>query len=182
LPEQIRGHHRAEDEGKRVRLSLCCAIAGAFALKSVVAGASDITGQVTAVDSGDTLKLVDGNGRQLVVRLSDIGSPQGSTYFARGARQLLTNIVQGETVRVAITGEDGTGRVFGHVYRGLLDVNLELVKAGAAWLCIEYAGNTSYLPWQNQAIRAHRGLWSQTTTFEALIACRQHPPASSKAP
>jgi endonuclease YncB( thermonuclease family) len=142
-----------------------------------VAGAVDLTGRVIAIETGDTLKLATTENRQVTVRLSDIGAPVGSNFYAPSARQLLANMVQDETVRVAVTAEGGPDHVFGHVYRGLLDVNLELIKAGAAWFCQEFATNTEYVPYQNQALRDQRGLWSMTSPFDALIRCRQRPPA-----
>lgn len=138
--------------------------------------AAEIAGRVTAVDSGDTFRMQAGKGA-VVVRLSDIGTPLGSAYYAPSSKQLLANMVLDENVRVVVTAEEGADRIFGHVYRGELDVNLELVKAGAAWWCMEFSSDTSYLPWQNQAQRRFGGLWSRTTDFDALIACRQDPPA-----
>jgi endonuclease YncB( thermonuclease family) len=140
------------------------------------AAAADITGRVVAVDSGDTIRLAAADGGSVTVRLSDIGAPRESAFYAPSSRQLLENIVLDKEVRVTASEAQGAERIVGHVYRGLLDVNLELVKAGAAWFCIEYANDTSYMPYQNDAIRHLRGLWSRTTTFDALVACRANPP------
>lgn len=158
------------------------AIVAAAALASCaaapqVASVRELTGHVTAVETGDTLTLATGDNRHVTVRLSEIGAPVGSNFYAPSSRQLLTNMVLDESVRVAVTAEGGQDLVIGHVYRGLLDVNLELVKAGAAWFCIEFATNTEYVPYQNQALRDQRGLWSMTSTFDALIRCRERPPA-----
>ena len=148
------------------------------ALILAAAGAAELTGRVTSVDSGDTFRMQADKGA-FVVRLSDIGTPLGSAYYAPSSKQLLANMIQGYDVRVAVTAEAGE-RVFGHVYRGELDVNLELVKAGAAWWCMEFSSDSSYLPWQNQAQRKFGGLWSRTTDFDALLACRRDPPAAER--
>ena len=145
-------------------------------LAAYPAAAADITGRVVAVDSGDTIKLSVTEGRGLTVRLSDIGAPRGSEFYAPSSRQFLENMVLDKSVRVE-TSAGAEERVVGHVYRGLLDVNLELVKTGAAWYCLEYSNDTSYMPYQSDAIRHLRGLWSRTTTFDALVACRANPPA-----
>ena len=141
------------------------------------AEAADITGRVIAVDTGDTIRIAAADGGSVTVRLSDIGAPRESAFYAPSSRQLLENIVLDKTVRVETIGPPSTGRIVGHVYRGLLDVNLELVKAGAAWYCMEYSNDTSYMPYQSEAIRLQRGLWSRTTTFDALVACRANPPS-----
>ena len=140
------------------------------------AAAADITGRVVAVESGDTIKLAITDGGSVTVRLSDIGAPQGSGFYAPSSRQLLKNMVLDKSVRIETSGSEGKDRIVGHVYRGLLDVNLELVRAGAAWFCVEYANDTSYMPYQSDAIRHLRGLWSRTTTFDARVACRANPP------
>ena len=139
--------------------------------------AAEVMGRVVAVESGDTLRLAGGDNREFTVRLTDIGAPFGGAFYASSARQLLSNMVRNETVRVVVTGRGASDRVFGRVYRGPLNVNLELVKAGAAWLCIEFARDTAYLPYQNQAIRLRLGVWSRTTTFDARLACQARPPA-----
>ena len=67
--------------------------------------------------------------------------------------------------------------VFGRVRRGELDVNLELVQRGAAWVCWDYAGDTAYLPYENQAQRARIGIWPRTLEIQVHVACRDRPPA-----
>ena len=136
----------------------------------------EITASVVRVVSGDTLVVPQRDG-ELEIRLADIGAPQGSEYYAPAARQLLSNMILNKTVRVVVTGRSGPGRIFGRVYAGKLDVNMALVQRAAAWMCLEYATQTDYLPYQNDAIRFRRGLWHQTTTFDALIRCRERPPA-----
>jgi micrococcal nuclease len=148
----------------------------AMGLVSPARATDVLTANVTDVTSGDTLQLVDGE-RKLEVRLADIGAPHGADFYAPGAQALLSALVSDKTVRVVITGRSGPDRVFGRVYVGQLDVNLELVRRGAAWLCLEYAGDTDYMPFESDARRYRRGLWSATTAFDALTRCRARPPA-----
>ena len=61
---------------------------------------------------------------------------------------------------------------------GELDANLELVKRGAAWVCLEYATDTNLLPYERTAQRLQLGLWGRTWTVDAWVACRARPPAS----
>jgi micrococcal nuclease len=151
-------------------------LVGAIGVVASARAAEDFSATVSEVTSGDTLQVADGE-RRLEVRLADIGAPHGSDFYAPGAQTLLSALVSDKTVRVVITGRSGPDRVFGRVYAGQLDVNLELVRRGAAWLCLEYADDTDYMPFENDARRYRRGLWSGTTAFDALIRCRQRPPA-----
>jgi endonuclease YncB( thermonuclease family) len=138
------------------------------------------------VPNGDTIVAVDEAGRRYEIRLADIGAPQGSQYYAPAARNLLLGIVEREPLRVEVTGPSAPGRVFGRVHAGKLDVNLELVRRGAAWLCIEYAKDLSYLPYETDARRWRRGLWAHTWEIDVRVDCRNRPPAerpvSGKAP
>lgn len=141
--------------------------------------ADEIEGTVVAVTSGDTLRIEAG-GRLVEVRLADVGAPQGSDFYAPAARTLLAAMVSGKSARVTVTGRFGTEGVFGRVRAGEMNVNLELVRRGAAWMCLEYATDTGYLPYQSDAQRHRRGLWSSTTDFDAVNRCRQRPPAEHR--
>jgi len=167
---------------RRARDSTCGAARYAWLVAALLAATSacvhpeEITGAVTRIASGDTLFVGDGKS-DLEVRLADIGAPQESEYYAPASRTLLSNMALNKSVRVAVTGRDGVNPVFGRVFVGALNLNLEMVQRGAAWVCWEYATDTSYLPWENDAIRHQRGLWYQTSAFDARIRCRSRPPA-----
>ncbi|MCC6193515.1 MAG: thermonuclease family protein [Burkholderiales bacterium] len=153
--------------------------AAAFALAALAA--AELAGRVIAVESGDTLTL-DAGGRTVTVRLADISAPQGPAFFAPGARTLLANMTLDQGARVVVAGDPGAARVVGHVYVGELDVNLALVKRGAAWMCMEYTSSTYYLPFQNAAMRQRIGVWSQMTSFDTRVACRDRPPVAGASP
>jgi endonuclease YncB( thermonuclease family) len=149
---------------------------GAWLLAGVVcAQGTTIEGSVVRVLSGDTI-VVSSSGRDVEVRLADIGAPQGSQFYAPAARTLLESITADRPVVVTQTGTRDSG-VFGRVRVGELDVNLELVRRGAAWVCWEYSRDTDYMPYENQAQRARRGVWSNTPEITALSECRRRPPA-----
>jgi endonuclease YncB( thermonuclease family) len=162
----------------RFIVGACLLAACALGFVALARAADEITATVTAVTSGDTLQVADGQ-RTLEVRLADIGAPHGSDFYAPAAQALLNAMVSGQSVRVAITGRSGTDRVFGRVFARGLDINLELVRRGAAWMCIEYAIDTDYLPFQREAQRRQVGLWASANTndFDARNRCRQRPPA-----
>lgn len=148
-----------------------------MALAAATPGAQPATieGKVVRVESGDTLVL-KASDQEVEVRLADIGAPQGPQFYAPAARTLLEAITLDHPVGVSVTGKRDGG-VFGKVRVGELDVNLELVRRGAAWVCWEYSRDTDYLPFENQAQRARRGLWSSTMEITARVECRRRPPA-----
>jgi endonuclease YncB( thermonuclease family) len=140
-----------------------------------------LEGKVTEVISGDTLLIADG-GTRVEVRLADINAPQGSEYYAPAARTLLASMVLDQPVRVKVTGSGGPDRVFGRVTVGELDVNLEMVRQGAAWVCWDFAADTYFMPWENAARRWKRGLWGATWEITARAACLRRPPVEQAAP
>jgi endonuclease YncB( thermonuclease family) len=145
------------------------------------AGAAEVlSGRSVAVVSGDTLLLDEGR-RKTEVRLADIGAPRDAEHFAPAARTLLGSLVLDRPVTVAVAGRADDGRVSGHVTAGRLDVNLEMVRRGAAWVCWEFAQRTDYRPHESDARRQRRGLWSSTPEIEARARCRERPPAGQPA-
>jgi micrococcal nuclease len=136
---------------------------------------SEITGTVAEVVSGDTLIVAEG-ARKVTVRLADVVAPQGSEYYAPGARGLLSGMVQGEEVGVKVTGSAGPDSVFGRVVMQKLDVNLEMVKRGAAFVCWDFPVDTYFTPWETAARRQQIGLWNSTWEITARFECQRRPP------
>jgi endonuclease YncB( thermonuclease family) len=60
--------------------------------------------------------------------------PERRQTFGRKAKEMLSALVFGRTVRVVEVDRDRWGRV----YRGDLDVNAEMVRQGMAWVYRKY--------------------------------------------
>lgn len=142
---------------------------------AVAAAAEELIGTVTEVRSGDTLVVRTGE-RSVVVRLADVNAPQDAQYFAPGARGLLSGMVLGHEVGVVVTGRGGSDEVFGRVGFKALDVNLEMVKRGAAFVCWDFPVDTYFTPWEAAARRQQIGLWNSTWEITARSECLRRPP------
>jgi endonuclease YncB( thermonuclease family) len=156
-------------------LRIAAALCGIAAASAPAVAAEEIAGTVTEVVSGDTLVLRSGE-RNVVVRLADIDAPQGAQYFAPGARGLLSGMVLNHEVRVEVTGRNDAGQVFGRVRYQALDVNLEMVKRGAAFVCWDFPVDTYFTPWEAAARRQQIGLWNSTWEIAARSECLRRPP------
>jgi endonuclease YncB( thermonuclease family) len=119
----------------RRRLLLVAALGAALALAPGAAPGSSSRYVVARVADGDTLTLTSG----ARVRLVQVDSPEigtGECYAQAARRELLRLTPVGS--RVALEGDpaldrvDRNGRLLRYVRRGALDVNLELVRRGAA--------------------------------------------------
>ena len=170
------GHASRAMSARLVHAALAALVAcAAQALAQVAPPGTEIAGTVTDVVSGDTLVVMDG-GRRIEVRLADINAPQGSEFHAPASRNLLSGMVQGEEIRIKVTGSAGPDEVFGRVVMKELDVNLEMIKRGAAYVCWDFPTETYFLPWETQAKRLRLGLWAGTWEINARARCQQRPP------
>ena len=120
---------------------------------------------VERVGDGDTLDLLDGRRVRLVqVDATELG--QGECYADEAARELRALLPPGTPVHLeadpALDGEDRYGRLLRYVHSGTLNVNLELVRRGAATPYLRgtpgrYAGEIVSLA--EDARAAGRGIW-----------------------
>src|SRR3712207_2079509 len=60
-------------------------------------------------------------------------------------RQILSDLASGRDVQVVVQGTDRHGRTVGRVYAGPVDVNAEMARLGAAWMCQRYSRDASLL-------------------------------------
>ena len=155
----------------RVTAALC----GVVAACALAAAAEEIVGTVTEVRSGDTLVVRAGE-RSVVVRLADVDAPQDGQYFAPGARSLLSGMVLDREVSVLVTGRSDADQAFGRVRYKALDVNLEMVKRGAAFVCWDFPVDIYFTPWEAAARRQQVGLWNSTWEITARSECMRRPP------
>jgi micrococcal nuclease len=141
---------------------LCLALLPAAGAEAAATG----DGVVASVTDGDTLRLKDGRR----VRLVQIDTPEvgGGECYSRAARaQLLQLAAPGTRVRLntdpRLDRVDRYGRLLAYVTVGRTNVNVELVRRGAATVYF-YGGErgvhaTELLAAGRAARAARRGLW-----------------------
>ncbi len=138
-------------------LSLVCALATVSA-----AGAET----VRRVIDGDTIELTGGARVRLVqIDATELGS--GECYSRKAAQALRSLLPAGSTIRLEadprLDRVDRYGRLLRYVHRGALNVNLELVRRGAAtvWFYEGVRGRyaTQLLAAAERARAARLGMW-----------------------
>jgi endonuclease YncB( thermonuclease family) len=149
-----------------VRRALCACFVAALALVPAAAPGGASRYVVARIADGDTLTLTNG----ARVRLLQVDSPEigsGECYAQAARRELLRLAPAGSRVALerdpVLDSVDRNGRLLRYVRRGGLDVNLELVRRGAAAPYF-YRGDrgryASRLLSAAVVARAHRrGLW-----------------------
>jgi endonuclease YncB( thermonuclease family) len=103
-------------------------------LKSVQStAATELIGRVVGVADGDTITVLDADKRQHRIRFLGIDAPERGQPFGTRAKQRLSDLVHGKSVRTRCTGQDRFDRRLCTVYVDDVDINLAMVTAGLAW-------------------------------------------------
>lgn len=122
------------------------------------------TATVVSVGDGDTIRVREG-GRLLTIRLACIDAPEmGQRPSGTIAREALERLAPvGSEVVLQIQTTDRYGRSVAEVFRGEENVNLALVRQGAAFAYPEYLNQChalSYLSAESQAQYQRAGVWA----------------------
>lgn len=120
-----------------------------------------LVGTVIKIVDGDTIDVQLSSG-PIRVRLHGVDTPERGQPGGKEATGALTGLVQGKEVDIEPFSQDRYDRMIGIVYRGDLNVNLELVKRGHAWAYRQYMRKEdSQLCIAEAAARtATKGLWA----------------------
>jgi len=130
---------------------------------------------VEAVNDGDTVTCVDGEGRQVRIRLVRIDAPELDQPMGREARAALAAKLGGGIVRVSGASRDQHGRLLGTLWLGDRDLNRELVAEGAAWVFGGFRPDPDLLDAETAARAARRGLWADPHPQMPSDWRREHP-------
>ena len=123
-----------------------------------------IVGTVTRVSDGDTIWVTDAAGKQQKVGLAKIDAPESEKPFGKESMQFLKGLVHGKEVEVHWAEKDRHGRLLGIVYlkheKGVVDVNLTMVKNGFARHYSSTDHTPAYAEAEKDARKFRRGLWA----------------------
>jgi micrococcal nuclease len=128
---------------------------------------------VVEVVDGDTF-VVTSSGTEYEVRLIGVDAPEDGECWSREAAMLLEGLLGAEVVlRTDESDRDRFGRLLRYVEVDGGDVNLQLVRAGAA-TAREYPPDTaraeSYRAAQDAAQTEERGLWAADACGRSVVA------------
>lgn len=131
-----------------------------FAFIATTADAATITGKVVGVTDGDTITVLTPLNEQLKVRLTEIDAPEKDQPYGHTSKQSLSELAFDKDVTVETDSKDQYGRTLGRVFVGQTDVNLQLVKNGAAWAYKQYLKDEAIQKAEDEARKAKTGLWA----------------------
>lgn len=128
--------------------------------------------KVESVHDGDTITVSDASNRSFKIRLIGIDAPELEQDFGEKARKQLQKLLKLDKKNIIVKpfGLDRYNRILALVFVGDLNVNLELLKNGAAWVYeSKELGNEQlkiYTQAMNEARRKKLGLWNDDGAVE----------------
>lgn len=127
---------------------------------------------VTGVTDGDTIHVVDDDKNRIKIRFLGIDSPEKRRQpYGKAAKQYLSDLIYRKTVDIRFDDnnkKDRYGRTLGFVLLDGENINLEMVRAGYAWVFRRYDKNIpaserdAFYDAEKQAREAGRGLWGDS--------------------
>ena len=127
----------------------------------------EITGKVVSIADGDTITILTAEKKQVKIRFNGIDAPERGQPFGTRAKEHLSDMVGGKSVRIVTYGEDRYDRTIGDVFvagqkseDSEKNVNTAMVADGFAWHYVFYApGNKELAEAEKIARKDKRGLW-----------------------
>lgn len=118
-----------------------------------------ISGKVISISDGDTIRLLTADKKEIKIRLNKIDAPEKNQDFGEKSKQSLSEMIFNKIVHVQYDKVDKYNRVLGVVYLDSVDVNLEQIRRGMAWVYRRYTTDKNYIEAEENARRTKKGLW-----------------------
>jgi len=96
-------------------------------------------GVIINVVDGDTVHLLNDNEEKLKIRLQHIDAPELDQSYGKKSKFVLQQLILNKKVTVIGDKKDKYKRLLGVISYDEMDINLEMIKAGAAWHFKKYA-------------------------------------------
>lgn len=116
-------------------------------------------GKTKKVIDGDSLVVIDDEGKESEIQLDGIDAPEFKQAFGKDATKVLEKLVANKKVTVKWTAKDNYDRILGKVYVEETFVNLEMLKKGAAWHFKRYNKDEILAKAEEEAKSEKVGLW-----------------------
>ena len=121
--------------------------------------ADTFTANVIAITDGDTIKVLN-NSQQIKIRLAEIDTPEKNQPYGKRAKQALSDFIFNKEVEVEVVTIDRYGRTVGKIFLDNQNINREMVKAGHAWVYVQYAKDKTLFALEKTARENQLGLWA----------------------
>jgi len=126
------------------------------------------TGTVTKIHDGDSIWLQEPGEEYRKIRLKSVDSPELQQQYGIQSRDILRSILLDRRATAVCDKKDQYNRHICVVYENETDINLLLIKSGAAWHSTKYVSEQSftqareYAKAEKYASENRFGLWAGT--------------------
>lgn len=98
--------------------------------------------------------------RKYRIRLRGIDAPESAMPYGKEAKEELTKVLQGKSLRVLVFDEDRYGRYVGDIYCNGIFAQEVMLKKGLAWHYTAYDKRPELDKWEKEARAKRIGLWA----------------------
>jgi micrococcal nuclease len=160
---------------RRLLIVLVLGLAGAVSVWTDPLDARDPPATATTgyrlvkVFDGDSMLMRNPEGSVIQVRIAGIDAPEKSQPFADPARDRLAELLQQESLRVAILKKDVYGRWLASLWIADKDLGLMMIEEGMVWFFRRYQSDLTkeqrraYDAAEKSARKTQRGLWQDAS-------------------
>lgn len=135
----------------------------------------EFSGRVTSITDGDTLKILNTDGKSQIIRLYGIDAPERAQPYGTQATNALRQKLSNAQVRIVQQDIDAYGRYVGIIFLNERNINLEMVAQGHAWWYEFFASTNRELEQaQSEAQDRNLGLWSSPNPVDPYQWRRSH--------
>ena len=124
--------------------------------------------KLVSVGDGDTVRVIDKSGAKVTIRLACIDAPETSQGSSgRWSTKTLKGMIQGRSISLKPQGKDRYGRTVAEIFVGATNINLQMVRKGAAFTYKKYlkqCDRDAYLNAESIAKRKKQGVWGPYQT------------------
>jgi endonuclease YncB( thermonuclease family) len=138
----------------------CVPLAALLLSVAGAAMAETVEGRVIGITDGDTFTVLTPDLRQVKVRVAEIDAPERGQPYATRSRQQLADLLFHKDVTVHVQVVDRYKRPVGRPIVGNVDVTVEMIRTGAAWVYRSYSDDIELYELERTAKAERRGLWA----------------------
>lgn len=118
---------------------------------------------LVSVGDGDTIRVKDATGNRVTIRLACIDAPETSQGNSGSwSTKTLKGLITGKSITLKPQTKDHYGRTVAEVYSGSTNINLQMIRLGAAYPYRKYLGQcdrAAYLSAEAAASKRSIGVW-----------------------
>ena len=123
-------------------------------------------GEIVGIVDGDTADIRIGKRRVERLRLNEIDAPERGAPWSKRSKQLLSDLIYGKEVMIAITDWDRDDRAVARIFvwsddgKTLVDVSQAMILQGGAWYFEKFSKDRTLRGAEDRARKAGAGVWS----------------------